>query len=99
MKVDEFIKELKSLEDLDKEEVTPITDVFTDDLMKEYTKFENIVEFFKVSKYEDKAEKVFESDFNDEEFESFVRENTKFDKFTDMIETFFAKMIQGRLFK
>ena len=77
----------------------PIQEVFTEKLMKEYTDFDNVDDFFEESGYIDNLEIVFENDFQDEEFEEFVKKNSKFDCFQEMIETFVSDMIEKKLFE
>ncbi|MED4581863.1 hypothetical protein P9578_03620 [Brevibacillus choshinensis] len=79
-------KQLKNLEKKIQEAVNgnvKFSDLFTDEFMSRYTKFNNIDEFWDNSSFEFESKEEFEQ-INDDELDEYVKQHTEFSSWDDM---------------
>lgn len=100
--LDDLMKKISKMEqnakELDGENNIPISELLTNNYLKKNTKFKNLDEvfdFYKKDMDEEEIEEVIETNnWND-----YIRENTKFESWTDMLEDASGEWVQTKIFE
>lgn len=97
---DDAIKHLnkmaKAAQELDGDNEIPFSELFTPSFISKNTSSRNLEEFFKKSGFDTSSEESFTA-IPEEDMDRYVSENSKFDTWSDMIETATQEYIAKKL--
>ncbi|MCT1174455.1 hypothetical protein EFL96_09530 [Lactococcus lactis] len=98
--LDELIDDLENMldkaRDLDGENDVIFSDIFTESFLKNHTGFSSLEDFADASRFDWTTPKSFEAIPNDE-LDIFVRKNSQFNSWEEMLETASSEYIQNQL--
>lgn len=95
---DIFDKLEKNMEDLSNTNQATFEQLFSDSFMKTCSDFNNISELFYASGFEVNSEEDFAA-IPDDEWESFIKSNTKFDSWEEMQLNALSQYSQSKMFE